>query len=75
MHSSIEARIARLMEQLARETTNKITVVFADGTRRLMDGGECIDLIMGNTANIGRFEGGGGGCGCLTDLLNGLLEI
>lgn len=74
MPNGIESRIARLTEQLARDTTSKITVVFADGTRRLMDGGECIDLIMGNTANIGRFECGKG-CGLLVDLLNGLLEI
>lgn len=70
---SIETRISRLMDTLARETANKITVVFSDGTRQLMDGGECIDLVMGDIANIGRFEGGSG-CGILTDLLNGLLE-
>ena len=72
--SNIKNRINRLMDALAQEAGGKITVIFADGTRRLMDGGECIDLIMGDTTNIAHFEGGSG-CGRMTDLLNGLLEI
>lgn len=70
----MEFRIARLMKRLTQANSGKITVVFADGTRRLMDGGECIDLVMDDAANIGCFEGGNG-CGHLTDLLNGLLEV
>lgn len=71
---TINSRIDRLMEQLAKENIGKITVVFSDGSKRQLSGGECIDLVVGNTDNIGRFEGGKG-CGLLVDLLNGLLEI
>lgn len=72
---NINDRIARLTEQLAKENTGKITAVFADGTKRRLTGGECIDLIAaGNTDNIGRLEGGGKGNGLLVDLLNGILE-
>lgn len=72
--SSINSRIDRLMEQLAKENKEKITVVFSNGSKRQLSGGECIDLVAGDITNIGRFEGGKG-CGLLTDLLNGLLEV
>ena len=72
---TINSRIDRLMEQLAKENIEKITVVFSDGSKRRLSGGECIDLVAGNTDNIGRFEGGGKGNGLLVSLLNGLLEI
>lgn len=71
---TINSRIDRLMEQLTKESIGKITVVFSDGSKRRLSGGECIDLVAGNTDNIGRFEGGKG-CGLLVDLLNGLLEV
>lgn len=74
MKNSIESRIARLMEQMATSTASKIRVIYSDGRTEHLTAGECIDLIMGDTTNIDRFEGGRG-CGCLTDLLNGLLEI
>lgn len=72
---TINDRIARLTEQLAKENTGKITAVFADGTKRQLTGGECIDLVMNSLDKVGRFEGGGKGNGLLVDLLNGLLEV
>lgn len=72
---TINDRIARLTEQLAKENTGKILVVFADGRKGYMDAGACIDLISTtNIDQIGRFEGGGKGNGLLLDLLNGILE-
>lgn len=72
---TINSRIDRLIKQLAQDSCGKNTVTFSDGSKRRLSGGECIDLIAaGNTANIGRFEGGRG-CGLLADLLNGLLEV
>lgn len=71
---TINDRLDRLINQLAQDSNGKIVATFSDGSKRRLSGGECIDLVAGNTDNIGRFEGGKG-CGLLVDLLNGLLEV
>lgn len=71
--NAIHSRINRLMERLELESGQKITVTFSDGSVRKLDAGECIGLVMDNTANICRFDGGKEH-GLLPDLLNGLLE-
>lgn len=75
MKSSIESRLTRLVEQLVRDGTGKVTVIFADGTRRMMDGGEAVDLVLSQPDNIGRVTATGNRNGLLPGLLNGLLKI
>ncbi len=70
--NNIHSRLERLMRRIADEHKGNLTVTFADGTRRIMDGGECVNLVYTDTDKIGRFEGGDGH---LADLLNGLLEV
>ncbi len=71
---SILSRLQYIQEQLEREGSEKISVIFTDGTTRLLDGGECIDLIYSDPDSVARFEGRGDGSGQLSDLLNGILE-
>lgn len=75
MKGSIEYRLTRLVEQLAKSSASKIRVTHADGHTEYLTAGECIDLIMGDVSGIGRFEAVGPGNGLLSDLLNALLEI
>lgn len=49
-------------------------VTFKDGTRRTMDGVECISLIMSDPGSVARFESRSEGRGQFPDLLNDLLE-
>lgn len=51
----------------------KITVHFRDGSMKLLDGGDCVDLVF-NGADVERFEARGDGHGKLPELLNLLLE-
>lgn len=60
------------MRRIADENKGKLTVTFADGTRRMMNGGECVSLLYTDANKIGWFEGGDGH---LADLLNGLLKM
>lgn len=71
---TINSRIDRLINQLAQDSSGKITVTFSDGSKCRLSGGECIDLVMNSPDKVGRFEGGKGS-GLLPDLLNGLLEV
>lgn len=72
---TINSRIDRLINQLAQDSSGKITVTFSDGSKRRLSGGECIDLVMNSPDKVGRFEACGKGCGLLPDLLNGLWEV
>lgn len=72
---TINSRIDRLMNQLAQDSSGKITVTFSDGSKRRLTGGECVDLVMNSPDKVGRFEACGKGCGLLPDFLNGLLEV
>lgn len=69
---SISSRLERIREQLAN--CGGMLVVFKDGTRRTMDGVECINLIMGDPGSVERFESYSNGQGLLPYLLNDLLE-
>lgn len=71
--ASIASQLDRLLTQLVEDSEDKITVTFADGTRRMLDAGDCISLIHNDAGNIGRFEGAGRGL--LVDLLNAILEV
>lgn len=73
--SSIESRLGRLVEQLVRDGTDKVIIIFADGTRRMVDGSEAVDLVLSQPDKVGRVTATGNRNGLLPDLLNGLLEI
>lgn len=75
MRGNVESRLTRLVEQLAKSTTSKIRVVYADGHTEYLTAEECVDIVMGDASGVGRFETAGPGNGLLPDLLNGLLEI
>ena len=69
---SILSRLERIREQLDR--CGGMLVVFKDGTRRTMDGGDCVHLIMTDHGSVERFESRNEGQGQFPDLLNNLLE-
>lgn len=69
---SILSRLERIREQLDR--CGGMLVVFKDGTRRTMDGGDCVHLIMTDPGSVERFESRSKGQGQFPDLLNNLLE-
>lgn len=70
---NIDKRIESVKAQITHLNNSKIAVYFQDGSMRLLDGGECVDLIL-NRSDVERFEAMGPGNGALPDLLNGLLE-
>lgn len=69
---SILSRLERIRAQLDR--CGGMVVVFKDGTRRTMDGGECVHLIMNDPGSVERFEARSKEQGLLPDLLNDLLS-
>lgn len=69
---SILSRLERIREQLDR--CGGMLVAFKDGTRRTMDGGDCVHLIMTDPGSVERFESRSKGQGQFPDLLNNLLE-
>lgn len=68
-------KIDGLIERMKRIDDGKITVFFKDGSKRLLDAEECIDLIMQPLDTVERFEGNGAGNGKLPDLLTDLLTM
>lgn len=69
---SILSRLERIRELLDR--CGGVLVTFKDGTRRTMDGGDCVHLIMTDPGSVERFESRSKGQGQFPDLLNNLLE-
>jgi len=72
--ASILSRLESIQRQLDRNGAGKISVTFKDGTHRLMDGGECVDLMFDSPGVVAQFEAQGDGSGALCDLLNGLIS-
>lgn len=70
---SIDRRIEEIRARITRLAGEKIVVHFKDGSIKLLDGGECVDLVF-DGADVERFEARGDGHGMLPDLLNGLLD-
>lgn len=69
---SILSRLERIRGQIAN--CGGVLVTFKDGTRRTMDGGDCVHLIMTDHGSVERFEARSKGQGQLPDLLNELLS-
>jgi hypothetical protein len=69
---SILSRLERIRGQIAN--CGGVLVTFKDGTRRTMDGGDCVHLIMTDHGSVERFESRNEGQGQFPDLLNDLLE-
>ena len=64
-------KIDDLIERMKRIDDGKITAIFQDGSKRLLEAVECIDLIIQSPDEVERFEGGDNGK--LPDLFNDLL--
>lgn len=75
MKGNIEYCLTRLVEQFVRDSTGKVTVIFADGTRRMVDGGEAVDMVPSQPDKVGRVTATDKRNRLLPDLLNGLLAI
>lgn len=73
MVNSIDKRIAKLKDRITRLNGGKIAAYFKDGSVRLLDGGECVDLVF-EGADVERFEAEGNGHGALPDILNDMLK-
>lgn len=75
MKNSVEARLTRLVEQLAADSGGKLKIVFADGHVELLNGADAVDLVLSRPDMVGRVVALSNKNGLLPDLLNGLLEI
>lgn len=73
MVKGIERRIAELKDSITHLNGGKIAAYFKDGPVRLLDGGECVDLVF-DGADVERFEAKGNGHGALPDILNDMLK-
>lgn len=65
-------KIDDLIERMRRIDDGKITVLFKDGSKTMMEPLECLDLVIKSPDAVERFEGGDGN-GKLPDLFTDLL--
>lgn len=63
-------KIDDLIERMRRIDDGKITVLFKDGSKTMMEPLECLDLVIKSPDAVERFEGGDGK---LSDLFTDLL--
>jgi len=68
---NISRRIDRLKSLLVAD--HGIVATFRNGTRRAMDGGDCIALLQQDQETVRHFEAQAPGYGLFPDLLNALI--
>lgn len=65
-------KIDDLIERMKQIDDGKITVLFKDGSKTMLEPLECLDLVIKSPDAVERFEGGDGN-GKLPDLFTDLL--